>query len=221
MLQRYKNPQNLWLFSSLCLGILLVPSLVYFGVFIDKQPAIFEPNLAESRKLPNKFAVENGTSYFLSLDILCSACSVVPDQINSLLNDAQARPVIRHMLRSPQAISFALLYESILRHSPEKALPFLTWAVSQPFEIRLKPDFGHEWLLKHLTLDEQQAVATLINHPEIQAILTADIGWFTKIKVFETPTLFVNEIPFKPTADSTISYGHQARQAEKTTRVSK
>lgn len=205
----------------LAISIVILLCLGICGVFYKiKNLSFLPPDVAEWRQLPNEHA-KLEASYILSMDILCSACSGVPAQMHSLLKDAGARPVVRHMLRSPQAIAFALLYESILRHSPQKALPFLEWAVARPFEARLKPGFGHEWLQHNLTQEEQQTVAKLINSPEIQTALTADTAWFMKMGVFETPMLFVNGIPFKPTANSSISYGLQAKHAAKEMRVSK
>lgn len=209
-----------WNLTGICLIILITTGFILTYCSQHKSFSVLPSGVAEWRQLPNKHAKAEA-SYILSLDILCSACSEVPAHLNSLIKDAGARPVVRHMLRSPQAISFALLYESILRCIPEKALPFLEWAVARPFEARLKPGFGHEWLQHNLTQEAQQTVAKLINSPEIQAALTADTAWFMKMGVFETPMLFVNGIPVKPTTNSSISYGLQAKHAAKEMRVSK
>lgn len=173
-------------------------------------------DIPEWRKLPGSQGSQ--VSYVMSFDLLCQPCESTPSRLESLMKDLGASPSIKHVLRSPQGIAFALLYESILKLTPEKALAFLRWAMSAPLAERQKAGFGKDWILANLSIHEQQQVITLISSEIIREELNRDVEWFKTAGIYDTPLLFVDGLPFMPDNSSEESYAEQVKRFTNATR---
>lgn len=131
--------------------------------------------------------------YIFVLDFMRPSCALYLPVIEGLLQGG-GRVAVRHAPHSFQGASLALVYEAVLRISPERALELLKWIYRQPLEQRQNPAFVYTWFLDRGPDFDPTKIALLVGTPEVQKAVTDDLDYVKALDVHTVPALIVNGV---------------------------
>lgn len=173
-----------------------------------QAPAVKVPMMQKSRSetkgptpgspLPglgsNRYLGGSGENeYIFVLDFMRPSCALYLPVIEGLLQGG-GRVAVRHAPHSFQGASLALVYEAVLRISPERALELLKWIYRQPLEQRQNPAFVYTWFLDRGPNFDPTKIALLVGTPEVQKAVTDDLDYVKALGVHTVPALIVNGV---------------------------